>query len=192
MIIGLSGTQGTGKSTVLAAAKTAGFSVVETSISRNVQAKLGWDNLSRAQESIKNMMVFQIEVASVMLSRDIQEASKDNIVLVERTPADVWAYTNIWCARNNICVQTDPWASDYYEALKLMAKVYTAFVIIPQVKEIPFVKDPHRADLDSRDEVDLLIRKFIAEQPQQKHEIFTISREDRSIEIVNILKQYEN
>jgi len=192
MIIGLSGTQGTGKSTILQAAKAAGFMVDDISLSRTVQAKLGWDNLSRAQVSIKNMIQLQIGIAEEMHQRDKKYATSDEIVLVERTPADVWAYTSIWCARNNVSFESNSWARDYNEALQVMMKFYACCIIVPQAEEIPFVKDPHRADLDSRDEVDRIIRQFIHSTSTKQYEMKGVSREDRSKEICDFLKNYEN
>lgn len=192
MIIGLSGTQGTGKSTILQAAKAAGFIVDEISLSRTVQAKLGWDNLSRAQESAKNMILLQMGIAEEMFKRDMKYVTSDEIVLVERTPADVWAYTSIWCARNNVSLESNSWARDYNEALQVMMKFYACCIIVPQAQEIPFVMDPHRADLDSRDEVDRILRQFIHCTSTKQYEMKGVSREDRSKEICDFLKNYEN
>lgn len=192
MIIGLSGTQGTGKSTILQAAKAAGFKVDDSSIARTAQAKLGWDNLSRAQESFENAVELQLEIARSMHARDMKYAVSDEIVLVERTPADVWAYTSLWCARNNVPLESNSWAQDYFQALKLMVECYSCCIIVPQAKEIPFVKDPHRADLDSRDEVDQIIRQFISDYGNKQYEMKGVSREDRSKEICDFLENYEN
>lgn len=192
MIIGLSGTQGTGKSAILQAAKAAGFMVDDISLARTVQAKLGWDNLSRAQESTKNMIQLQIGIVEEMHNRDVKHAESNEIVLVERTPADVWAYTNIWCARNNVPIESNSWVRDYKEALQVMMKFYACCIIVPQAEEIPFVKDPHRADLDSRDEVDRIIRQFIHSTSTKHYEMKGISREDRAKEICGFLNNYEN
>jgi hypothetical protein len=138
------------------------------------------------------MMELQTSIAIAMHQRDMKHFESNEIVLVERTPADVWAYTSIWCARNKVLVETDSWAQEYYNTLKLMAKAYSCIVVVPQAKEIPFVKDPHRADFESRDEVDSLIREFIREHGSKQYEIKGVSKEERAKEICSFLKNYEN
>lgn len=187
MIVGLCGTQGTGKSTILQAAEDAGFNVDRTQVSRTVQANLGWDRLSRAEESVENMMLLQNEIANVMYDRDIKYLRSDEITLVERTPADVWAYTCVWCQRNGVSLATDLWALDYKRKLRFLSSLYRSFVIVPQVPEIPFVEDPHRADYNSREFVDMVIREFLDSGQLNVKEIRTISREDRKAEIAAIL-----
>jgi predicted ATPase len=187
MIVGLCGTQGTGKSTILQAAENAGFKVDRTQVSRTVQASLGWDKLSRAEESVQNMMMLQNEIANVMYDRDTKYLDSDELVLVERTPADVWAYTCVWCHRNKVAMTSDPWALDYKRKMRYMASFYTRFVIVPQVPEIPFVEDPHRADYESRQYVDDVIRNFVGTGGLPSYEMKTISREDRSAEIATLL-----
>jgi predicted ATPase len=187
MIVGLCGTQGTGKSTILQAAEAAGFKVDCTQVSRTVQANLGWDKLSRAEESVENMMLLQNEIANVMYDRDIKYLDSDEVVLVERTPADVWAYTCVWCKRNNVSISINPWAVDYKHRMQRMSTFYTRFIIVPQVAEIPFVEDPHRADYESRQYVDNIIRDFLKRGGLPYNEMKTISREERSAEIAALL-----
>lgn len=187
MIVGLCGTQGTGKSTILQAAEAAGFTVDRTQVSRTVQANLGWDKLSRAEESVENMMMLQNEIANVMYDRDTKYLDSDELVLVERTPADVWAYTCVWCHRNSVVRTANPWAIDYKRRMRYMSSFYTRFVIVPQVPEIPFVEDPHRADYESRQYVDDVIRGFVGSGGLPSYEMKTISREDRSAEIATLL-----
>lgn len=187
MIVGLCGTQGTGKSTILQAAEDAGFNVDRTQVSRTVQANLGWDRLSRAEESVENMMLLQNEIANVMYDRDVKYLRSDAITLVERSPADVWAYTCVWCHRNKVAMTTDPWALDYKRKLRFMSSLYRSFVIVPQVAEIPFVEDPHRADYESRGYVDKVIREFLNSGQLNVKEIQTVSREDRKAEIAALL-----
>lgn len=183
MLVGLSGTHGTGKSTILQAAENTGFIVDRTQISRSVQARLGWDRLSCAEDSIENMIALQEEIANVMYDRDIEYARTPQLTLVERTPADVWAYTKVWCSRHGLNAETYPWAQDYKCRLRRMSAAYHYHVFVPQVKEIPFVEDPNRADFASRLSVEIIIESYIFGGGLRAYVIKGITREERSAEI---------
>ena len=92
-IVGLCGTHGTGKSTIINGIRDLGYKVNQAQLSRSAQKALGWDTLSRAQESKANMWALQYAILNAMFDRDQEALSTGEIVLVERTPADVWAYT---------------------------------------------------------------------------------------------------
>ena len=160
-IVGLCGTHGTGKSTIINGVRDLGYTVNQAQLSRSAQKALGWDTLSRAQESKANMWALQYAILDAMFDRDQEALSTGGIVLVERTPADVWAYTEMWCRRLLIDHVTDRQAVMYKKACRDMATNYCQFLFVPVSDAVKFVADPNRADLESRAFVNIAIREFI-------------------------------
>lgn len=163
MIVGLCGSHGTGKSTVVKEARERGIVVDDRQLARTAQAKLGWASLTEAQKSLENMWLLQNAVFHALMERDEQITEEnDGLTLVERTPADAWAYARLWLFRQGIDPDADHEAIIYRKTLENHAKrYYSSFVILPIRSEIPFVAEANRADLESREFVDVHVRDFI-------------------------------
>lgn len=189
-IVALSGTQGTGKSTILALAESLGYRVNRTAVSRTVQARLGWERLSLAEESFKNAQQLQEMILEVMYDRDESIRRTGEVTLVERSYADVWAYAWLWAVRAGIpvkeCAERD-WLYEYQKKCRALIADYRKIVIVPEVDAIPFVADPNRADAASRTSVDASIRNFVIRGGLPYHTMTTITPADRGAEIGAIL-----
>lgn len=187
MIIGLCGTHGTGKSTILQGVKEH-FCVNESQLSRAAQASLGWDKLSKAQESIDNMWQLQEAILAAMYDRD-QDILKSNVItLVERTPADVWAYTLMWCKRLNINTRTDAQALNYKGRCISMAQRYSKYLFVPISDAVPFQVDPNRADLEGRQFVNDAIYSFLLAGLYPFNKFTYTSKQDRINEALTCLE----
>ena len=186
MIYGLTGTHGTGKTTLLNAVKKRGISVNEAQLSRTAQAKLGWDKLSYAQDSLENMWLLQNAILFAMLDRDeaLSNLVLDGPVIVDRTPADAWAYTAMWLTRHGIDPLYDPEATIYRKTLESHARnYYRGFIFLPMRAEIPFVEEPNRADLKSRAFVDDSIKSFLKNNFLRTHTITELEPARRAVEV---------
>lgn len=184
-ILGLAGTHGTGKSTILQGVKASGFDVSEAQLSRAAQAALGWDTLKRVEESEENMWALQEAILTALIERDSRIVE---LTLVERTPADLWAYTVAWCERLGINPQTHWRAKLYKERVKSACSSYDIFVIVRSHESIPFVEEPNRADLNSREVVAKTIDDFTWDMMIPTFNIYTVSKADRINEAVSIMK----
>lgn len=162
-VVGLSGTHGTGKSTILQGVKALGYPVMEAQLSRAAQKALGWDTLKRAQESVDNMWALQDAVLTALDARDTEIEQSGMITLTERSPADLWAYTQMWCARLNIDPQVDSRVQEYQERCFQLSRRYAGLMIVPMTDAIPFVEEPNRADLESRVPVAKYVYNFVSE-----------------------------
>lgn len=163
-VVGLSGTHGTGKSTILSGVKSHSLAVRETSLSRTAQAELGWETLEEAGKSESNMWALQEAILSAMSQRDSAICSTGEITLVDRTPADVWAYTHMWCVRLGINVEEYRRAQQFKESCFNMLQLYATVIVVPPIDSIPFIAEANRADLPSREEVQSHIDAFIWER----------------------------
>jgi hypothetical protein len=182
MIVGLSGTHGTGKSTIINGVKDMGYPVNQAQLARAAQAALGWEKLSIAQESVENMWALQDAILNAMYDRDRAILDGGFVTMVERTPADVWAYTKMWCDRLDIDTERDPRAIQYKHHCRNMADEYLKILVVPMSKKIPFVAEPNRADLQSRETVADDITEFLLSGMLPMSMILGISKSDRILE----------
>ena len=163
-IVSISGSQGTGKTTFMQSLLDK-YKVHQFSMSRDAQKRLGWDRLSLAEESVENMILLQDEILNSCISRDTQLKSitpETSTVLVERSPADIWAYTELWCSRNGLDKTSFDWAIHYRRRLiEHYNLFYSGSVVLPINNHIKFVTDPNRADLASRQSVERSIIRFL-------------------------------
>lgn len=183
-IIGICGTHGTGKSTVLQGVKAQGFKVNETQISRKVQKALGWETLGEAEKSVQNMWDLQETILATMYDRDQAILKSDMLTAVERTPADVWAYTEMWCTYHGIDVKQNAQAVNFKARCRSMAEKYAKYVMVLPHDAVLFAPDPNRATLMSRKFVELAIARFIEEGSYSSYVIRSPDRKERITEMM--------
>lgn len=182
MIIGLSGTHGTGKSTIINGIKDKGYCVDQSQLSRGAQKALGWEKLSIAQESIENMWALQDAILDAMYDRDKAIIDGGFVTMVERTPADVWAYTKMWCERLDIEYINDYKAQQYKRRCRELASRYLKILVVPMTDKVPFVAESNRADLQSRETVANDITEFLLSGGLPMSMILGITKSDRILE----------
>lgn len=204
-IVGFCGTHGTGKTTLLADMVKEGAHADTTQLSRAAQKALGWESLSKAQESVDNMWALQDAILAAMYDRDkaimdrkgiVEGRSGRCVTIVERTPADMWGYTAMWLQRLGI-PESDPRAMHYKAQCRNMASNYLGFIKLPQHPGIPFVEDPNRADLASRDFVDAAVEDFLNSGGLPYFVLQSLSREERCDEALggiydNFIAEWDN
>ena len=186
-IIGICGTHGTGKSTILQGVEAQGYPVNKTQISRTVQSALGWSTLHEAQRSVQNMWDLQETILCVMWDRDTEIDRLGILTTVERTPADVWAYTEMWCTYHGVDFKTDRQATNFKARCLKMAESYARFIIVEPTDAIPFEADPNRATLLTRKYVHSAINKFIGGAELPAYLIQGVSRQERVAEAVSTI-----
>lgn len=167
-IVALSGTHGTGKSSILNACEGS-VRVDRTGLSRGVQAKMG-KNLAEILTDADSILSFQEAIFEAMVYRDrsimslstfAEDSNRyalgDSLVLVERSPYDLIAYASTWLdpiwdalievgdissiTRYHIFVD---------KCVLHAAEMYEGIVFVPAVPTIPFVADVNRGSLESR------------------------------------------
>lgn len=156
-VIGLSGAQGGGKSTLLEALKARGWQVDDFKVSRAVQAQLGWDRLDTVLESPETMKRFQEEVLRQKLARDreLRWGGSPGTILTERTFADICAYTTYWTwelvdARQWTLAEGAAWLHDYTkECVEAQKQCYDGVILLPYMSHVAWSQDPNRASRSS-------------------------------------------
>lgn len=174
-ILAVSGTHGTGKSTVMRGLDTMNIPVINTQIARTAQRILGWDSLSTAQESVDNMWTLQDMILGLMYDRDQGINENKKLSVVERCPADMWAYTKMWCERLDVDIQSERARLYKQKCRNLMNEYRGVFMLYPSVL-VPFQAEANRADLHSRDNVQEDIIEFLR---SGDHTMYPISMADK-------------
>jgi len=166
-VIGVSGAQGGGKSTLLKGLMAKGWHVDDFRVSRAVQAQLGWERLDRVMESPQTMMEFQGEVLRQKQHRDLHLAETlDGIVLTERTFADIAAYTSNWTfnfvsERRWDLAEAGTWLSQYLErCIFAQKKCYSGIVLLPLMDVVKWEEDPNRAARNTAERIYEDVRRF--------------------------------
>lgn len=177
MIYGLTGAHGTGKSTIIKGVKEFGVNVVESSLSRIAQANLGWKDLSPVEQSEENMWKFQEQILAAMFDRDIAILESRQLTLVDRTPADVWGYVALWSSRIGKVDETR--ARVFKGQCRALAAKYAEFIFVPISEAIPFVAEPNRAGIDTRDFHEKEVAQFILSGGLPHSTLITTDAEQR-------------
>jgi predicted ATPase len=152
-LIGLSGPQGGGKTTLLNGLKDKGIVIDDFKVSREVQKQLGWESLSQVMKSPETMMQFQAKVRDVKYVRELEniERTDADIILTERTFADIASYTQLWAWE---LVDSEKWSLKdavqflvgYVDLCKANQAVYSGNLILPSMPHVQWQADPHRAE----------------------------------------------
>ena len=163
-VVGISGTHGTGKSFLVRHLEPH-MAVDRTQLSRTAQKALGWDTLSRAEESEANVWALQNAILDAMIQRD---EALNNLgehlgkpVVVERTPADLYAYARMWLTRLSIDPEESRKFAEYQERLLEASHAYKTVLVIFAHPSIQFIAEPNRADEASREIVSNYIMDFL-------------------------------
>jgi len=156
-LVGLSGAQGAGKSTLLKALMEKGWKLDQFRVSRAVQAQLGWEKLDNVMESPATMMQFQEAVYEqkykndFLLSDALELDGSENIMLTERTFADISAYTTQWTWRFvDQGRMTEREAFDFLtpfnkKCMVAQEQCYAGTIMLPFMEHVAWEDDPNRA-----------------------------------------------
>lgn len=182
-LVGVSGTQGAGKSTLIDGLKNRGWATDPFKVSRAVQAELGWESLERVMDDVETMKRFQEEVLRQKLLRDFDmgRLETDGVILTERTFADIAAYTTHWCwehidRRNWTVDEASAWLTPYLsQCASAQLECYSAVILLPYMKSVKWQDDPHRAGAEFRDSFFDDVNGFCRRQPSISQ--FTVTAE---------------
>jgi predicted ATPase len=213
-VIGISGAQGAGKSSLLIELKNRGWGVDNFRVSRVVQAQLGWESLDNVMQSWETMTAFQGQVYKQKYNHDIvlwakrshefetydmaRTDQRNDIILTERTFADIIAYTNLWTWRHvdrgNVQLPTAvQWLYEYTKDANIAQRqLYEATILLPYMDEvITWQDDPNRAKKADNDKVYEDVVRFIETKMTIDYPRFTItakSVQDRADQVETYLK----
>lgn len=166
IVVGISGAQGAGKTTLVNELAARGWRVDDFKVSRAVQQELGWKSLETVMDSWETMVTFQEQVLLQKRNHDLMLAAKantefapipgvtsdnDRVIIVERTFADICAYTNLWTwkfvdSRRISLTEAIAFLADYAQRCgRAHNEIYSGTVLVPLMDHIVWEEDKHRA-----------------------------------------------
>lgn len=196
-LVAVSGAQGAGKTTVLTMMKARGWVVDDFKASRQVQADLGMSSLQDVMSSVPTMLKFQNAVLEVKKQREEYLASlAGDIILTERSFADIAAYTTHWCwqhvdDKNWDFFTASRWLTPYIAECAEAQQVYSGVILVPMMPVIKWEDDPQRADRWSVDSIFEDITSFVQRtQPDINRRLLISTQmvEDRVAQIEKFLE----
>jgi predicted ATPase len=193
MIIGISGPQGSGKTTVLAALEQRGWKLDPYKASRQVQAQLEVLNLLDAIKTPEGMKMFQGLVLEQkcrnleLMQRQLQDGEH---LLTERSFADIAAYAQLWSFE---LVDQRRWSFSEAMAFNIefsmrcytmQEKWFDRVIHLPRMPHIVEENDPHRAPAKMVDFIDEQLQSFYKLQDRTATRVISaLTVEDRADQI---------
>ncbi len=120
MLIAISGSQGSGKSTVLQELKGLGYPVIERKTARSILAEWG-TTLDVVNSDFDLKLAFQEELVKRKQTDEIEASLGSEVVFTERTFSDLFAYSLISFGQYN---KYDAWLDRYFEKCKSYCQHY--------------------------------------------------------------------
>ena len=200
-LIGISGAQGGGKTTLLNGLRDKGYLIDDFKVSRAVQAELGWTTLENATKDPKTMVEFQEAIFAQKLSHDLyaDPDEPDGVMLVERTFADIYAYASHWAwelhyAGQWLLSDCSYWLQDYRaRCIKAQRDTYSGVLLLPLMNGIPLDNDPHRAKRNSAEQVFETIERFTQNRDLitvPTYTIYSLALDQRVLQATTFLERF--
>lgn len=164
-IIAISGAHGCGKTSVLEELQKQNHQEIfidDFKVSRTVLAELGL-TLEQATKTATLTQKYQKLVLSKKIDRDgvvLPSAVYDpqvRSVFVDRSIADVYAYTRLWVEKNNV---DKKWFADFEDMCISTIRMYSKVLLIP-IGKFPFVDDGVRAKEETQQIIATYIEEFV-------------------------------
>ncbi len=190
MIIALVGAHSTGKTTLLNnAAVCFPYPTFSKSIPRETQAEFGYTNPEDAVSSVESVKAFQNRMLENFVKRDEGiEAQGATIVLVDRSPIDVWCYSVEWGSKVGIPLD-DPWWASHLQGCRDAVQKYLGFVHLMATSEIPIREEAGRASYPDRDKWDKCAQAMLEDLNIPVLTLSSLSLQDRLIDLGQFVQE---
>jgi predicted ATPase len=203
ILVAVSGTHGSGKSTVITEIqRQSNYKVDSFKASRAVQEQLEIESLEDVVNVPAHMMEFQDAILEQKWKNDgalTHQAPLDEIILVERSFLDILVYTELWMSK--IKKQSDlqkKWFKTYKQKCLDFQRIYNGLILVYAHQDIPFEVDPNRAGLDTREAFEVKLVEYAnlygnaIVRPASKNfyaklDLLSSSLEDRTAESITFL-----
>lgn len=127
MLIAISGSQGSGKSTTLEAIKKAGYGVIERKTSRSILNDWGV-TLDEVNANPDLTTKFQDEITKRKWIDEMAAVADSNVYFTERTHMDLFAYALVAIGHDN---KYSDWLNQYYKTCFAHTQVYHHVYFLP-------------------------------------------------------------
>ena len=189
MLIAISGSQGSGKSTILKALEDLGYQTIKRKSSRSIL-----DEWGVTLSQVNNDRELTVKFQDVILKRKFDDEKiafedKDNVWFTERSFADFFTYALVAIGKDN---EYTEWMNDYYDRSKAAQKIYD-YVFYLQGGMFEVAHDGVRGiNQHYSTMVDMTMRHFTEEMDCCGLSFVTEeSVEDRVNKIIKVVKELE-
>lgn len=183
MLYAISGTQGSGKTTILNELKRQGYNVIGRKTSRSVL--LDWNiTLDDIYNDHNLMKRFQDEVINRKINDESEKIKSKDLWFTDRSYVDLLAYSSIILGYND---NNKEWLDEYYQLCRKYQKLYTK---VFYVEPLPFIiGDGIRGTSVIYNEIiDMIIKGFLSKTKSSHIENITmLSNNDRVKELLKKL-----
>lgn len=193
----MSGAHGTGKSVTLEAIKRiipldGPMKVDDFKVSRTVLKALGL-TLQEATATPESTKDYQTKVLNaafrhLYLLKILDKQGDQTIHLVDRTVADIYAYTRLWCEKNNIDKQ---WLAEFKSKCIEMLPTYDKIFLFPH-GIFPFVDDGVRAKEDTQERIAHYTHEFLYQHYPHANVVTAYEIGDRATQIIKIINEFNS
>ncbi len=127
MLVAISGSQGSGKSSIIKGLKDGGFHIIARKTSRSILSD--WDmSLNEINNNKVLAQQFQEEILLRKFNDDFSNINSDEIYITERTPIDLAIYTIMTFGNDN---DYSEWMTKYIDKCILVARKYDHVFYLP-------------------------------------------------------------
>lgn len=188
-LVGFSGAHGTGKSSVIDRIKEKNVPEIfvdEYKISRSVLSSMGL-TLEQATSTVDRTKEYQLNVLDAARERIrliVEEHQFGGTMVVDRTVADIAAYTRIWCEQNRI---EKKWYWSYASECASLLENYGEIFVFP-TGVFGFEDDGVRAKEDTQLLHEKYLLEFLNVHGFKYYVVQEKTVQKRAEEIIDILK----
>jgi predicted ATPase len=122
MLVAVSGSQGSGKSTILKLLNNNGFNTIDRKTSRSVLEDWGI-TLAEVNDDTALTLKFQEEITKRKYEDEVEQAQSDELYFTERTHADLFVYALVTLGYNN---EHNAWLNSYYKKSMEYNQMYSS------------------------------------------------------------------
>lgn len=159
MLIGISGSQGQGKSTVCDSLQERGFKVVQNKTSRSILSDWGY-TLNEINSYQPLTVKFQDEILVRHIRSNLEAAESSDLYVSERTFADIFVYSLFVLGPFNAY---SSWLDDYYHKCVEAQKMYSGIVYLTGRNYSPQNDGVRSINRHYTTAVDELISKYLSD-----------------------------
>lgn len=122
MLVAVSGSQGSGKSTIISKIQELGYETIERKTSRSILSDWGV-TLQEVNNDAELTLRFQEEISKRKFEDESMAAISDRLVFTERTHADLFTYALVSLGKDN---EHSDWLNKYYKQCMRYNQSYAA------------------------------------------------------------------
>lgn len=187
MLFAISGSQGSGKSTVLNELTSKGFEVLTRKISRSILAD--WDiSLDEVNKDPNISLAFQDEILTRKHADELEACMSDDIVFTERTYMDSWTYYMYTFGSKT---EFSSHINDYYDRCVEYDAKYAGVFLLPFGQFDIQADGVRNGNSLYAESVDIVLRSFLRKtMPNTLHELTAESVNGRLAQVLSKVVKY--